>query len=384
LGAAEQCEAVLGAAAAWLQEEHGRSLHEAAFAEVQVRDLGCFEAVNAVYARSFGADPPPRVCIQTPLPEALHLRVRLLLRPKQGEALEGNTDAAVESGSLRVQSISTWAMACIGPYSQALWVGPLLLSAGVLGLVPHSMTLPTASEAAAAASASGGAAAPRRQWEAELWLLMRSLQNVLEVMGSSFGEARLAHVYVAGDECELQEASEQVLGYMRRDAPSATPILAGARVPRLPKDGSVEVNVVCWSQDSSSASAPVVTSTLHKEGEALLPGAITLTSWQVSGTRVSMAEFAVADAFEAEAMEVEAVAFAAEQCAAAALSAAEAGAGGLSLQVQCALPDAGPIAMEAAEAAADKLGLSEQCAVACMPVMSLGPRVLVRSILFVA
>jgi len=278
-------------------------------------------------------------------------------------------------------------MACIGPYSQALRAGPLLLSAGVLGLVPHTMALPTAQEAAAAAAAEGctAAAGPGPQWEAELWLLMRSLRNVLEVMGSGFGEARLAHVYVAGSECELREASERVLAYMRRDAPDAAPILAGARVPRLPKDGSVEVNVVCWGGgDDASGQAPAVSSTVHEVEAGPVAGSVSVTTWAGTGAHISVAEFVLADAPEqAGELSEEAVAHAVERCASAALSTAAAGAG-LSLQVQCAVPAADGAAAAAAAGAADKLGLSDACAVSCMPVIALGPRVLVRSVVLAA
>ena len=46
-----------------------------------------------------------------------------------------------ERGVLHVQSISSWAPCCIGPYSQATWWGSLLHMAGQIGLHPPSMQL---------------------------------------------------------------------------------------------------------------------------------------------------------------------------------------------------------------------------------------------------
>ena len=171
--AAAQCDALLQEVSKWLISQE-RCLRDVAFAEVQVSDLSCFEAVNAVYARHFEENPPARVCIETPLPRGIDVRLRLLLRPHQG---------ASPRDALRVQSISTWAMACIGPYSQVQRpMANMLCSSGVLGLVPHSMSLPAALEGL-------------QQYEAELWMLMRSLHNVLQVMGSGFQEISLAQVY---------------------------------------------------------------------------------------------------------------------------------------------------------------------------------------------
>lgn len=133
---------MLLAVEAWLKEKYGRTLREAIFAEVQVADLTCFESVNAAYATHFVEEPPARVCIQTPLPEGVRIRFRFFLS-EAAKVSDGRS-------GLRVQSISTWAMASIGPYSQARrngCDGGLLVSSGVLGLVPHSMVLPTTEQA---------------------------------------------------------------------------------------------------------------------------------------------------------------------------------------------------------------------------------------------
>jgi len=49
---AEQCGALLQAASAWLTSL-GRSLGDVLYVEVQVRDLSCFDPMNAVYASFF-------------------------------------------------------------------------------------------------------------------------------------------------------------------------------------------------------------------------------------------------------------------------------------------------------------------------------------------
>jgi enamine deaminase RidA (YjgF/YER057c/UK114 family) len=49
--------------------------------------------------------------------------------------------SAVARRSLHVQSISSWAAACIGPYSQSITAGGLCFLSGQIGLVPATMQL---------------------------------------------------------------------------------------------------------------------------------------------------------------------------------------------------------------------------------------------------
>lgn len=241
---ADQCKVVLEAIAAWLSTLD-QSLSNVVFAEVQVQDLSCFESMNAVYASFFVESPPARVCVQTPLPSGIHVRLRLILRQSCAES-------APPFESLRVQSISTWAMACIGPYSQAWRVGSLLFSAGVIGLIPHTMTLPSISQADSAAQMGDIADSPSTSiteaWQAELWMLMRSLQNVLKEMKSNFSEVVLAHIYTSR-RFDFAAVEGLVLAYMSREmgAP-VNPLVTCAVVPRLPKDGHIEINLVCATE----------------------------------------------------------------------------------------------------------------------------------------
>lgn len=309
----EQCQDLLDAVSAWLGSSYALSLSDADFVELQVRDLSRFEEINCVYAKYFDVNPPPRVCIQTSLPDGLHLRMRMLVGARRiSEA------GPYRDNSLRVQSISTWAMACIGPYSQAKWVGQrLLLSAGVLGLVPHSMTLPSPGAAAKAwntasqemgedcssdhsddgedeeagdmpahqaCGGSGrmsltpeGTIAVPEQWEAELWLLMRSLRNVLAVMGASFASIGWANILVSPG-CDLAQVQHRVQAYMLRDGlPEASlePLVTCCAVPRLPKGGAVEVNVVYVADPGTSADDPLGTEhTVTTAQAGQVPGSV--------------------------------------------------------------------------------------------------------------
>eukprot|EP00929_Paragymnodinium_shiwhaense_P064744 TRINITY_DN32478_c0_g1_i1.p1 TRINITY_DN32478_c0_g1~~TRINITY_DN32478_c0_g1_i1.p1 ORF type:complete len:716 (-),score=138.93 TRINITY_DN32478_c0_g1_i1:409-2556(-) len=246
IDAATQCKALLGAISGWLQAEHGLTLSDAVFCELQVRDLGCFEAVNKVYGEAMDAcSPPPRVCIETPLPVEVHVRFRIFLRDvrKAGDNMQ-----QPDVKTLRVQSISTWAMACIGPYSQAFWLDDVMYSAGVIGLIPHKMALPTNAELLELATK--GDCAPVQRWEGELWMLMRSLTNVLKEIKAAKC-VRVAHVYTALVWLPSDVLQEAVLQYLRQEEPDNDPLITITVVPRLPKNGVVEINII--SADTPAA-----------------------------------------------------------------------------------------------------------------------------------
>jgi len=380
--AAEQCRSLLVAVSTWLNGL-GWSLHMAVLAEVQLGDLGCFESVNIVYGGFFGSEPPARVCIQTPLPAGVHLRLRLLLRSSH-DGFE----------SLRVQSISTWAMACIGPYSQATRVGDLLFTSGVLGLVPHTMMLPPIAAVGEEATDKSElqlvppAGSRPRRWETELWLLMRSLRNVLEVMSSNFGEAHLVHVYMVGER-DFGAVRERVLGYMRREHSRSEPIVTLAEVPRLPKDATIEISLVCARSKSSSAQTTQAIRCLPSQSVPI-HGTVTTVTKTMGGVCVCSSEFAGAEGGEEEAdagvpLEIsgEALRSMAERCTSAlctglGLPKADPRAAGLSLQVHFAVRDAHDHLATAMSMAVEAAGISKACVLSYMPADFLGPGTYLR------
>lgn len=175
------------------------------FVEVQVSDISLFALVNQQYSSIFTSEPPARVTIQSALPDGVMCRIRVVYSPSKFRRLH-------------VQSISTWAMACIGPYAQSVTAGSTCLTSGVLGLIPHSMTLPP-----------GG-------WEAELILALRSLCNVVDVAGPLADTRKVAIVHVTPSAGSLIEVEERVKQYL----PTFQVLVV--RVPALPRGACIEVN----------------------------------------------------------------------------------------------------------------------------------------------
>ncbi|KIL00598.1 hypothetical protein PAXRUDRAFT_129434 [Paxillus rubicundulus Ve08.2h10] len=109
-------------------------------------DAPIFLAANTAYASFFGASPPARACVGVG-----GVGVGMDCLAWIGEASEGSRKRTRtirgETGTrkaLHVQSLSYWAPANIGPYSQAISIPPYTFISGQIGLLPASLTLPSA------------------------------------------------------------------------------------------------------------------------------------------------------------------------------------------------------------------------------------------------
>eukprot|EP00210_Caulerpa_lentillifera_P006376 g6091.t1 len=107
-------------------ESLGRSLDDVVFISLYLKDMEQFRIINGVYTFHLPSlNPPTRACVQLELTSsAFRLHWVISRRPKR---------------VLHVQSRSTWAPSCIGPYSQATSIGNLSFIAGTIGLVPEMM-----------------------------------------------------------------------------------------------------------------------------------------------------------------------------------------------------------------------------------------------------
>ncbi|XP_067099416.1 diphthine--ammonia ligase [Osmerus mordax] len=129
-------------------ETRGWQMKHVVLLHLYVRSMEDFSAVNAVYRTHFGPNPPARVCVQAPLPPGQLLQVDCLLQDwpqpapeKEEEEEKEEEDSFHQREALHVQSLSHWAPANIGPYSQALRVDEAVFCAGQIALVPCSMQL---------------------------------------------------------------------------------------------------------------------------------------------------------------------------------------------------------------------------------------------------
>lgn len=91
-----------------------------------------FPLINSIYRHYFGTSPPTRACVSVLLPTGTRLKL-------EGVANLGPLSARQ---ALHVQSISYWAPANIGPYSQVVTAAhERAFIAGQIPLVPASLSL---------------------------------------------------------------------------------------------------------------------------------------------------------------------------------------------------------------------------------------------------
>lgn len=95
--------------------------------------MDLFARVNAVYAIYFGTSPPARACVAVDLPSPIRVRLDCVAYAERTPA---------DRQALHVQSISYWAPANIGPYSQAVTVDERVFISGQIGMIPSSLALP--------------------------------------------------------------------------------------------------------------------------------------------------------------------------------------------------------------------------------------------------
>ncbi|GAA5839049.1 hypothetical protein JCM11251_007862 [Rhodosporidiobolus azoricus] len=103
--------------------------------------MSLFPRINAVYSSYFGTSPPTRACVAVSGEEPGEGKGRKGWRVKL-EGVARKSGVAEERKALHVQSLSYWAAANIGPYSQSVKTANRLYIAGQIPLIPATLTLP--------------------------------------------------------------------------------------------------------------------------------------------------------------------------------------------------------------------------------------------------
>ncbi|KAI0036809.1 hypothetical protein K488DRAFT_40407 [Vararia minispora EC-137] len=200
-----------------LLDQHSVQFSNIATMHVYIANMENFARVNEVYATFFGTSPPARACVAVDLPAACRLSLECI-------AYAENTRG--DRRALHVQSMSYWAPANIGPYSQAIVVGDLVFVSGQIGMNPRSLSIPTP-----------------RSLPLEVALASQHVHRVVEVLRSSVGGGWMG------------SAMLNIFWYTRSvDAlavQSCTIIIQGSEVPSLhvvvkslPKGALVEKQVL--------------------------------------------------------------------------------------------------------------------------------------------
>ncbi|KAF5286755.1 hypothetical protein FQA39_LY04178 [Lamprigera yunnana] len=142
-GNTENCEECLKEALEKLKSsltDNGHKLEDIVSITMYISDMSKFVELNKLYVDVLKhMNPPTRACVQVPLPKNCPIVLEVLSWNQLTTQKQG--DVLFERHTMHVQSISHWAPANIGPYSQAIRIGDTIHVAGQIGLVPGSMQL---------------------------------------------------------------------------------------------------------------------------------------------------------------------------------------------------------------------------------------------------
>ncbi|NXI49785.1 DPH6 ligase, partial [Chloroceryle aenea] len=218
----------------------GLKLKDIILVHLYMKNMKDFNVINSVYVTEFDLCPPARVCVETLLPDGVLFCLDCL-----AHKYDTATDDVLRDEKLvmHVQSISHWAPASIGPYSQSIKVGDVLYCAGQIALVPCTMQL-----------VSGGI-------QPEAMVSLRHVERVLQAMSqeTSLHHIITANCYVTDSkhipiahsiwkkklrECRKVEDSETY-----HDVTAVCGLLAVVVISRLPRNAAIEWHVVAVVDD---------------------------------------------------------------------------------------------------------------------------------------
>ncbi|XP_070612353.1 diphthine--ammonia ligase isoform X2 [Erythrolamprus reginae] len=213
----------------------GLALTDIILVHLYMKSMADFAVINSVYMTAFDLCPPARVCIEVPLTEGLLFQMDCLAQ-KDNKTI---SDASCSQKQvMHVQSISHWAPANIGPYSQCVQVEDTLYCAGQIALVPCTMQL-----------TSGGI-------KKEALMSLNHVERVLKAMNL---KAELHHIlmancyvtdskYISVAEAVWQRKLKELIKTKEEDTNNDTPAIHGelvvAVVPFLPRAASIEWHVI--------------------------------------------------------------------------------------------------------------------------------------------
>ncbi|XP_060790585.1 diphthine--ammonia ligase isoform X2 [Neoarius graeffei] len=215
-------------------QETGWQLKHTVLVHLYVRNMEDFGKVNAVYRTFFSHCPPARVCVQARLPVGQLLQMDVLLHHWSVAPEEG---CFPHRDTLHVQSVSHWAPANIGPYSQAVQVDEAVFCAGQIALVPCTMQL---------LRAGPGSQAP---------LCFSHMEKVLRAMRATLtlGHTLQAHCYVTDLthipavrkvwRDKIQDAQDQEACDGVEEEIHCPPLVVSV-MPSLPRGAAVELHVI--------------------------------------------------------------------------------------------------------------------------------------------
>lgn len=108
--------------------QHNFTKSNITLTRLYVSDMTQYAQINALYSQYFQQDSPARICVELPLHESVIFNLEIIA-------------SQTKSQTIHIESVSSWAPAMIGPYSQQVETENYLAFAGMIGLIPSSMKM---------------------------------------------------------------------------------------------------------------------------------------------------------------------------------------------------------------------------------------------------
>ncbi|RIA93786.1 hypothetical protein C1645_604785 [Glomus cerebriforme] len=199
---------------------------------VFIKNMDEFGRMNAIYKKFFNINPPTRACVGSNLPSQTKIQIDLM-----AIKLKSNDETSEPRKTMHVQSMSYWAPANIGPYSQATIIKSHAFIAGQIGLIPSSLEFPL----------------PQTH-ETQTFLSLRNLENVTSVLGLNVKQRTTMCICFVDNENLFSFVQNAWKIFCRQHNENSKNFMGPVlflSVPSLPRRGKVEWQVLIHDETTN-------------------------------------------------------------------------------------------------------------------------------------
>eukprot|EP01132_Coremiostelium_polycephalum_P001523 gene1523-1916_t len=203
-------ETILNNLSQTLEEKFSLDFQSLLYVNLYVDDLSQFGVINQAYFKFFKNNPSARACIQANI------------GGNGNRIMVDCIGTLTGKKNLHVQSISNWAPACIGPYSQSTMSNGLLFLAGQIGMVPGTLDI-----------VDGGL-------EVELKQILFNTFNLLDALNCDGYSSTIQATVFITNPVYLDYVYHYLLSFFEEEQNQQV-LIQIYTVPKLPKAAKIEI-----------------------------------------------------------------------------------------------------------------------------------------------
>ncbi|KAK6620281.1 hypothetical protein RUM44_006682 [Polyplax serrata] len=207
------------------------NFEDVVFVNLYLKDMSEFSSVNKLYCQYMQPIlPPARVCVAVPLPYDISVLIVVVLHKflsKSQKVIWSSCPLAKDV--MHVQSISHWAPANIGPYSQCVRIGGVYYLAGQIPLIPGSMEI------------------LNKPIFHQCKLTLRHIKRILEAMSENLDFSNVFHVVCYVTTPEIAYDITHLWAYITQNDTAPVAVFV---VSSLPKNAQLEFEVIACNLDN--------------------------------------------------------------------------------------------------------------------------------------